>query len=86
MSFNTGLSGLNAAAKSLDVIGHNISNANTIGMKAGRAEFSEVYASSLAAAGSGGFGIGVNVAAVSQQFTQGNITVCCRFRATFGCV
>jgi flagellar hook protein FlgE len=75
MSFNTGLSGLNAASKNLDVIGHNIANANTVGMKASRAEFAETYASSLAAAGGGGFGIGVQVAAVSQQFTQGNITV-----------
>ncbi|WP_101047117.1 flagellar hook protein FlgE [Macromonas nakdongensis] len=75
MSFNTGLSGLNAASKNLDVIGHNIANANTYGMKSSRAEFAEAYASSLAATGSGGFGIGTTVAAVSQQFTQGNITV-----------
>lgn len=47
MSFGTGLSGLSASAINLDVIGHNIANANTTGMKAGRAEFAELYARSL---------------------------------------
>ena len=75
MSFGTGLSGLNAASKNLDVIGHNIANANTTGMKASRAEFAEMYASSLGAAGGSNGGIGVAVAAVSQLFTQGNLKV-----------
>jgi len=75
MSFGTGLSGLNASAKNLDVIGHNIANANTTGMKAGRAEFAELYASSLGAAGGSNGGIGVSVATVSQQFSQGNLKV-----------
>lgn len=75
MSFGTGLSGLNAASKNLDVIGHNIANANTTGMKAGRAEFAEMYAASLGAAGGSNGGIGVSVATVAQQFTQGNIKI-----------
>jgi flagellar hook protein FlgE len=75
MSFQTGLSGLNASSKNLDVIGHNIANANTSGMKASRAEFSEMYASALGAAGGANSGIGVQVAAVTQLFTQGNIKV-----------
>ncbi|TSE34793.1 flagellar hook protein FlgE [Tepidimonas charontis] len=75
MSFGTGLSGLNAASKNLDVIGHNIANANTTGMKAGRAEFAEMYAASLGAAGGSNGGIGVSVAAVAQMFTQGNIKI-----------
>jgi flagellar basal body rod protein FlgG len=33
MSFQQGLSGLNGAAKSLDVIGNNIANASTVGFK-----------------------------------------------------
>lgn len=33
MGFHHGLSGLNAASKSLDVSGHNIANSNTIGFK-----------------------------------------------------
>ena len=75
MSFGTGLSGLNAASKNLDVIGHNIANGNTTGMKAGRAEFSEMYASALGASGGSNGGIGVAVATVSQLFTQGNLKV-----------
>lgn len=75
MSFQTGLSGLNAAARNLDVIGHNIANANTTGMKASRAEFSEVFASSLGAAGGGNAGIGVQVATVAQLFSQGNLKI-----------
>ncbi|WP_373806965.1 flagellar basal body protein, partial [Delftia acidovorans] len=41
MGFQQGLSGLNAASKNLDVIGHNIANANTTGFKSSRAEFAE---------------------------------------------
>lgn len=74
MSFQQGLSGLNAISKSLEVIGNNVANANTVGAKAARAEFSSVYAASLGGAGTGGNGIGVQVAAVAQQFTQGNVT------------
>ncbi len=73
MSFQTGLSGLNAASRNLEVIGHNIANANTTGMKASRAEFSELYASSLGATGGTNVGIGVQVATVAQMFTQGNL-------------
>ena len=73
MAFGTGLSGHNAASKNLDVIGHNIANGNTTGMKAGRAEFSEMYANSLGAAGGSNGGIGVALATVATQFTQGNL-------------
>jgi flagellar hook protein FlgE len=75
MSFQQGLSGLNAASKNLDVIGHNIANANTTGMKASRAEFAELYANAMGSAGGINQGIGVEVATVSQQFTQGNLSV-----------
>ncbi len=74
MSFQTGLSGLTASSRSLDVIGNNIANANTTGMKSSRTEFGDLIASSLGAGGTGGAGIGVNVQTISQQFTQGNIT------------
>lgn len=75
MAFQTGLSGLNASSRSLDVIGNNIANANTTGMKASRTEFSDLIASSLSVSGSGGAGLGVALANISQQFTQGNITM-----------
>lgn len=75
MSFQTGLSGLNASSKNLDVIGNNIANANTTGMKSSRAEFADIVASSLGAAGGNQPGIGVGIASIAQQFTQGNITI-----------
>lgn len=74
MAFSQGLSGLNAAAKALEVIGNNVSNANTIGFKQSRAEFADVFAASLSGAGATQIGIGTKVADVAQQFTQGNIT------------
>ncbi len=74
MSFQTGLSGLNASSRNLDVIGHNIANANTTGMKASRAEFGAMYSSMLGYGGSDPRGIGVEVGAVAQQFTQGGIS------------
>ncbi len=75
MSFQQGLSGLNASSRSLDVIGHNIANANTTGMKASRAEFAELYASSLGSSGGNNAGIGVEVSNIAQLFTQGNISI-----------
>lgn len=74
MSFQQGLSGLNAASKTLEVIGNNVSNANTVGFKQSRAEFADVYANSLTGGGASQIGIGTNLANVSQQYTQGNIT------------
>jgi flagellar hook protein FlgE len=74
MGFQQGLSGLNAASKSLETIGNNVANANTVGFKQSETQFADVYASSLTGAGGSNIGIGVKVAQVSQQFTQGNIT------------
>ncbi len=74
MSFQQGLSGLNAAAKNLDVIGNNVANSGTVGFKQSQAQFADVYANSLTGAGGANVGIGTKVAQVSQQFTQGNIT------------
>lgn len=75
MGFQQGLSGLNAASKNLDVIGHNIANTNTTGFKASRAEFADMVATAIGAAGGSNAGIGVEVAAVAQQFSQGNLTI-----------
>jgi flagellar hook protein FlgE len=74
MSFQQGLSGLNGAAKSLDVIGNNVSNASTVGFKQSQTQFADMYANSMNRSGNSPVGIGVTVANVSQQFTQGNIT------------
>ena len=74
MSFQQGLSGLNAASKFLDSIGNNVSNSNTVGFKASTTQFSDVFANSLTGAGGLQVGIGTKVANIAQQFTQGNIT------------
>lgn len=74
MSFQQGLSGLNAASKSLEVIGNNVSNASTVGFKQSKTQFADVYANSLTGSGASQIGIGTKIAKVQQQFTQGNIT------------
>jgi flagellar hook protein FlgE len=74
MSFQQGLSGLNAASKNLDVIGNNVANANTVGFKQSQAQFADVFANSLSGGSSVQSGIGVKVAAIAQQFSQGSIT------------
>jgi len=73
MSFQHGLSGLSAAASNLDVIGNNVANANTVGAKSSRAEFADMYANSLTGLSAATTGIGVAVASIAQQFTQGDI-------------
>jgi len=73
MGFQQGLSGLNASALNLDVIGNNIANANTYGSKDSRAEFADVYANALGGT-SNAIGLGTTLSTVAQQFTQGNIT------------
>jgi flagellar hook protein FlgE len=73
MSFQQGLSGLNVAAKNLDAIGNNIANSSTVGYKAARAEFADVFAAASGGSLTTQVGIGASVAAVRQQFTQGNI-------------
>ncbi len=74
MSFQQGLSGLNAASKSLEVLGNNVANASTVGFKQSQTQFADVYANSLTGSGASQVGIGVKVAKIQQQFTQGNIS------------
>ncbi len=74
MAFQQGLSGLNSSSKALNVISNNVANAGTVGFKSANARFGDVYAASLTGAGASQVGIGTSVAAVAQQFTQGNIT------------
>ncbi|EMD6372968.1 TPA: flagellar hook protein FlgE [Morganella morganii] len=67
MSFSQAVSGLNAASSGLDSIGNNIANSATNGFKGAHASFADMFAGS-------GVGLGVNVAAVSQNFKDGAIT------------
>ena len=74
MSFNTALSGMRAASSDLRITGNNIANASTTGFKSSRAEFGDVYASSLLGSGSNQVGAGVQLANVAQRFDQGTIS------------
>lgn len=66
MGFGQGLSGLNAAAQDLDIIGNNIANSGTVGFKSSTASFADVYASSRV-------GLGTQVSRVNQRFTIGTV-------------
>lgn len=73
MGFQQGLSGLDAASQLLSNISNNLSNANTVGFKSSETQFSDLFASSLSGGSSAQNGIGTQVSAVVQQFSQGNI-------------
>lgn len=67
MGFGQGLSGLDAAANNLDVIGNNIANGSTVGFKRGYAQFADIYSNAAV-------GIGTQVAAINQNFATGTLT------------
>ncbi|MDL4864623.1 flagellar hook protein FlgE [Halomonas elongata] len=66
MGFSQALSGLNAASSSLDVLGNNIANSQTVGFKGSDTLFSDVYANSRV-------GLGTKVSRVLQDFGEGNL-------------
>lgn len=74
MSFNIGLTGIRAADSDLRVTSNNIANASTTGFKRSRAEFGDVYASSIIGTSANASGSGIALSDVAQQFTQGNIS------------
>lgn len=77
------ISGLQADSQWLDVIGNNISNTNTVGYKASRAEFSDQFSQALSEGagdnpvmGVGGtdaqqIGLGTRLASIETIFTEG---------------
>ena len=67
MGFSQAVSGLNAAASNLDVIGNNIANSATAGFKSASVSFADMFAGSKV-------GLGVKVAAVTQDFSDGITT------------
>ena len=73
MSFNTSLSGLQAATIDLSVTSNNIANVSTTGFKFSRAEFGDLYEVSPFGSTPTAVGSGVQVQSVSQQFEQGNL-------------
>lgn len=72
-SLFTGVSGLSNLGNSMNIIGDNISNVNTVGFKASRATFQDALSQSIAvASGSSQIGRGMSLASISQNFTPGS--------------
>ena len=82
-SIFTGLTGVSAMGRGIDVIGNNIANVNTVGFRASRATFDDIYSQTLfAGVGPQGnigginprqLGTGVSMGSVDLIFTQGNV-------------
>ncbi len=73
MSFNTALSGLNAAQADMGVTSNNIANVGTTGFKESRAEFADIFANSALGTSNSAIGSGTLLSRVAQQFSQGNL-------------
>ncbi|WP_338885236.1 flagellar hook protein FlgE [Xenorhabdus sp. TH1] len=67
MAFSQAVSGLNAAASNLDVIGNNIANSSTYGFKSSSVAFADLFSGS-------DVGLGVKVSGMVQNFKDGSIT------------
>lgn len=72
MGFNISLSGIGASQKDLNTTSNNIANSNTYGFKESRAEFGDVYSSSIFSNGKTTTGGGVQTSVVAQQFHEGS--------------
>ena len=72
--FNTAVTGLKSSSSMLDVAGNNIANSSTVGFKASRTEFADIFATSVVGAGASNQpGSGVTVSDISQDFSAGTI-------------
>lgn len=84
-ALTTALTGLQAAETTIDVVGNNIANSNTVGFKESEAIFATQFLQSIsigsAPSTNGGgtnprqIGLGVKVAEISPNFTQGTIEI-----------
>jgi flagellar hook protein FlgE len=74
-SFSAGLSGLNANAVYLSVIGNNLANINTIGFKASSVTFQDLVSQRVGGSSTNPMqvGLGVTTGAISPVFSQGAI-------------
>ena len=84
-ALTTALTGLQAAETTIDVVGNNVANSSTVGFKESDAVFATQFLQTVsiggaATADSGGtnprqIGLGVKVAAISADFSQGTIEI-----------
>ncbi len=74
----TGVAGLQAYQRAVDVIANNVANVSTVGFKAGRVSFAEALAQTLRAGSEAGtnpmqIGLGVSLGSIENLMTQGNL-------------
>lgn len=84
-ALSTALTGLQAAETTIDVVGNNVANSQTVGFKESEAIFATQFLQTLSigsapSSNSGGtnprqIGLGVKVAEISPNFTQGTIEI-----------
>ncbi len=84
-ALSTALTGLTAAETTIDVVGNNLANSNTVGFKASEANFATQFLQtrslgSSPTVGSGGtnprqIGLGTMVAEISPNFSQGTVQI-----------
>src|SRR5687768_4498330 len=84
-ALSTALTGLTAAETTIDVVGNNVANSNTVGFKASEAVFATQFLQTQAlgsapTATSGGtnprqIGLGTTVAEITPDFSQGTIEI-----------
>jgi flagellar hook protein FlgE len=72
-SLFAGISGLNANATAMTVIGDNIANVNTTGFKGNRASFANVLSTSLQGSGGSNIGRGVAFWGSTPSWSQGSV-------------
>jgi flagellar hook protein FlgE len=73
-SLFSGISGLNALANAMTVIGDNIANVNTVGFKRSRVTFQDVLSQTVGTtSGNAQVGRGTSLADISSSFSQGSL-------------
>ena len=69
----TGVTGVSAMGQNLQIIGNNISNANTVGYKASRGNFADLFSQAInTPGGNNQIGFGVRLESVQGLFSQGS--------------
>jgi len=84
-ALSTALTGMSGAEKQIDVLGNNLANSQTVGFKSSEVVFANQFLQTLSlgsspTTGNGGTnprqtGLGVQVAAINPNFTQGTIEI-----------
>jgi flagellar hook protein FlgE len=74
-SFSAGLSGLNANAQALSVVGNNLANINTVGYKSSAVTFQDLVYQNVGGGSENPaqIGLGVGIGQISSVFSQGTI-------------